>query len=49
MAIERCAFCKKKLDGKDRCQNKSCVDYKRTQILETEETKGKENDLSTMA
>ena len=34
---QRCVFCKKKLDEKGRCQNKSCVDYKRTQILEEQD------------
>lgn len=43
MATKRCPFCFKKLDDKGRCQNKSCVDYKRTQI-EEEEEKNKKNE-----
>ena len=35
--IKRCTFCGKKLDDKGYCQNKECVDYKRTQIHEEEE------------
>ena len=38
---KRCNFCLKKLDAKGRCQNKQCVDYKRTQIEEAEEKKQK--------
>jgi hypothetical protein len=40
MAVaKRCKFCGKKVDDKGRCQNKQCVDYKRTQMLEAEEKK----------
>jgi hypothetical protein len=45
MAAKRCPFCKKKLDEKGRCQNKSCVDYKRTQMQEeAEKEKEKEGN-----
>lgn len=40
---DRCPYCFKKLDEKKRCQNKSCVDYKRTQIEEEEEKKKKQD------
>ena len=39
MAAKRCGFCGHKLDEKGNCQNKKCVDYKRTQIIEKEEKK----------
>ena len=42
MAAKRCPFCKKKLDEKGLCQNKNCVDYKRTQIIEAGGNKNEE-------
>ena len=39
MAAKRCPFCKQKLDPKGLCQNKNCVDYKRTQMIESQEKK----------
>jgi hypothetical protein len=35
--VKRCPFCHKKLDNKGYCQNKSCVDYKRTLMHEQEQ------------
>ena len=34
---ERCKFCGRKLDDKNRCQHKNCADYQRTLILEANE------------
>ena len=31
---KRCIFCLRKLDEKERCRNKKCPDYIRTQILD---------------
>ena len=41
---KRCVFCRKKLDEKGRCQNKLCVDYIRTQIIEKEEKEQVQNE-----
>ena len=38
MAIaKRCTFCGKKLDAEGYCQNKQCIDYKRTEMHEKEQ------------
>jgi hypothetical protein len=45
MAVaKRCPFCHKKLDAKGLCQNKECVDYERTKIIEGEEDKTPDTD-----
>ena len=31
---KRCIFCLRKLDEKERCRNKTCPDFLRTQILD---------------
>lgn len=38
---KRCIFCHKPVDKKGLCQNKSCIDYLRTQIVEAAEAKRK--------
>ena len=43
MAAKRCPFCKQKLDPKGLCQNKQCVDYKRTQMIEENTTNENNN------
>ena len=35
---KRCIFCLRKLDEKERCRNKKCPDYIRTQILDKADT-----------
>ena len=36
---KRCIFCHKPVDKTGHCQNKSCIDYVRTQIFEEAEAK----------
>lgn len=38
---KRCIFCHKPVDKTGHCQNKSCIDYVRTQIFEEAEAKRK--------
>jgi|GEM_PF-1955122 len=40
---KRCIFCLKKLDDKNRCRNKRCQDYIRTQILDKADAEKAEN------
>jgi len=44
MPAKRCPFCKKKLDDKGLCQNKECIDYKRTKIIEEQEKENPKQD-----
>ena len=46
---KRCVFCLRKLDEKERCRNKTCPDFLRTQILDKADNNANQNESTKKA